>query len=139
MPKRKLNQPSTSTYQASTSSNEQDTTDTCSKKSKTNNLLKKFNSASKSKFNTTLHISELKFKHEYFVHDIRKIETKFGLALVSTISFSKDEEKFNVFLPSRFSDVFTEDELKNIDFQTFRLIVEGKLGKTYDVKLINVD
>jgi hypothetical protein len=68
----------------------------------------------------------------------KKVNTKYGVALVATVSEEEDGERVNVFLPSRFGEVFSDEEITSIEYKDLRLIVEGKKNRTYDVKLISV-
>lgn len=81
-------------------------------------LLEQFNANSKSSVLPTKRCSELKEHKHYIIHQIRKLDTSVGdaiLVLLSDAPFkSGDEPKFQVFLPKRFVNLLQNENLNNI-------------------------
>lgn len=81
-------------------------------------LLDQFNANSKSSVLPTKKCSELKEHKHYIIHQIRKLETSVGDAILVLLSDapyqSGDEPKFQVFLPKRFVHLLQNENLSNI-------------------------
>lgn len=81
-------------------------------------LLEQFNKKSKSSVLPTRRCSELKENKHYIIHEIRKLGTTVGDAILVLLSDapykSGDEPKFQVFLPKRFVHLLQNENLSNI-------------------------
>ena len=70
---------------------------------------------------------EMERGRKYPIIKIESTPTKYGDTLLATIQDPNDAEKeYRVFLPKRYSNVFTDDELKAITPKALNLIYRGK-------------
>lgn len=95
-------------------------------------LVDQFNTHSKSNVLLTKKCSELKENKHYTIHNIRKIDTTVGDAILVSLSdapFSQgDGAKFQVFLPKRFVQLFQNEDLSIIEPGSLYLISHGASG-----------
>lgn len=95
-------------------------------------LLEQFNANSKSSVLPTKRCSELKEQKHYIVHQIRKLDTSVGDAILVTLSdapyTSGDVPKFQVFLPKRFVNLLQNENLSNIQPGMLYLESHGVTG-----------
>lgn len=95
-------------------------------------LVEQFNTQSKSSLLPTKKSSELKETKHYIVHDIRKIETSMGDAILVSLSEAPytvgDVAKFQMFLPKRFVHLLQNEDLSNIQPGTLYIVSHGVSG-----------
>ena len=95
-------------------------------------LVEDFNSQSKSALLPTKKSSELKETKHYIVHDIRKIDTSVGDAILVSLSEAPytrgDEPKFQMFLPKRFVNLLQNEDLGSIEPGTLYIVSHGASG-----------
>lgn len=95
-------------------------------------LVEQFNAQSKSNILLTKKCSELKENKHYAVHNIKKIETSIGDAVLATLSDAPftpgDEAKFQVFLPKRFVHLLQNEDLRSIEPGSLYLVSHGSSG-----------
>lgn len=91
-----------------------------------------FNAQSKSNCLLTKKCSELKENKHYTIHNIKKIDTSIGDAIVVSLSdapfTSGDEPKFQVFLPKRFVHLLQNEDLRSIEPGSLYLVSRGSSG-----------
>lgn len=91
-----------------------------------------FNARSKSTLLQTKKCSDLKENKHYMVHQIRKIETTMGDAMLVSLSdapFSEgDIPKFQIFLPKRFVNLLQNEDLRSIAPGSLYLVSHGASG-----------
>jgi hypothetical protein len=75
----------------------------------------------------TVSVSSLYIDHSYPVSHPEHVETKFGPTIRLEIS-EQDDNIFRVFLPRRYSEVFTDEGVATINEQTvlYHLVYKGK-------------
>lgn len=79
-------------------------------------------------------ISELRDERGYNIVFAKKINTQHGLAVV--IHFMKDGVKVSTFLPKRFVDTLTDDDITEIDTsKSFKFYCVGMSGRSPDIKI----
>lgn len=80
----------------------------------------------------TRNTSEIKENKHYIVHDINKIETSVGDAILVSLSDAPytvgDEAKFQIYLPKRFVQLLQNEDLSNIDPGTLYIVSHGTSG-----------
>jgi hypothetical protein len=95
-------------------------------------LVEQFNTQSKSNLLPTKKSSELKEQKHYIVHDMRKIETSCGDAILVSLSDAPyivgDEPKFQMFLPKRFVHQLQNENLQDIKPGTLYIVSHGVSG-----------
>ena len=97
------------------------------------NLVDQFNNHSKSNVLLTKKCSELKEHKHYIVHNLKKMETTHGEAVLVSLSEAPytpgDEPKFQVFLPKRFVQVLQNEDLRDIQPGLLYLVSHGSSGQ----------
>lgn len=95
-------------------------------------VVDQFNSQSKSNLLPTKKSSELKETKHYIVHDMRKIETSVGDAILVSLSDAPyttgDEAKFQMFLPKRFVNILQNEDLNSIQPGSLYIVSHGASG-----------
>jgi hypothetical protein len=95
-------------------------------------LVEQFNTQSKSSLLPTKKSSELKEHKHYIVHDMRKIETSLGEAILVSLSDAPyvvgNEAKFQMFLPKRFVHQLQNEDLNIIEPGSLYLVSHGVSG-----------
>lgn len=95
-------------------------------------LVEQFNSQSKSNLLPTKKSSELKEKKHYIIHDVRKIETTWGDAILVSLSDAPytagNEPKFQMFLPKRFVHLLQNEDLHKIEAGSLYVVSHGVSG-----------
>lgn len=95
-------------------------------------LVEQFNVQSKSNVLLTKRCSELKENKHYIVHNIRKVETTVGDAILASLSDAPftpgNEAKFQVFLPKGFVNLLQNEDLKTIEPGSLYLVSHGVSG-----------
>jgi hypothetical protein len=95
-------------------------------------LVEEFNQHSKSNILTIKKCSELKENKHYIVHDIKKVETSHGDAVIVALSDAPftpgDEAKFQIYLPKRFVQMLQNEDLREIQPGSLYLVSHGVSG-----------
>lgn len=95
-------------------------------------LVEQFNAQSKSAVLVTKKCSELKEQKRYIIHNIKKMETSVGDAILVALSdkpyASGETPKFQVFLPKRFVHLLQNEDVRNIEPGTLYLMSHGISG-----------
>jgi len=65
-------------------------------------------------FDTTVSVSELDENHKYRILLARRLTTRFGPTVILTVKY-EDAAPVQVFLPRRYSDVFSDTDIEQIN------------------------
>lgn len=80
---------------------------------------------------------ELKCGAKYPIECLSNIDTKYGESILATVTDCDDRNrKFRLYLPKRYSKMFTDAELRNIKPNTLSLVYRGKREQTTLVEII---
>lgn len=95
-------------------------------------LAVRFNQQSKSDLLLLKKCSELKEEKHYIIHNLRKMDTTIGDAILAALSEAPykegDTPKFQVFLPRRFVVLLQNEDLESILPGTLYIVSHGKCG-----------
>jgi hypothetical protein len=95
-------------------------------------LVEQFNHHSKSNILTIKKCSELKENKHYIIHEIKKVDTTHGDAIIVSLSDAPftlgDEPKFQVYLPKRFVQLLQNEDLREIQPGSLYLVSHGVSG-----------
>ena len=89
---------------------------------------RKFEAATSSQ---SMNISELDTDREYPIVRAKGIATKFGLKTILTIQDADSTAVLQIFLPNRYSEVISDDDIDNIikNSLTLNLILKARVQK----------
>jgi len=78
-----------------------------------------------------MNISELDTDREYPIFRAKGITTKFGLKTLLTIQDADSTAALQIFLPKRYSEVISDDDIDNIikNSLTLNLILQARVQK----------
>ena len=95
-------------------------------------LVEQFNQHSKSNTLPIKKCSELKEQKHYIIHEVKKVDTTHGDAVVVSLSEAPfplgDEPKFQVSLPKRFVQLLQNEDLREIQPGSLYLVSHGVSG-----------
>lgn len=95
-------------------------------------LVEQFNAHSKSNILTVKKCSDLKENKHYIIHEMKKVETTHGDAIIASLSeapyTSGDEAKFQIYLPKRFVQLLQNEDLRDIEPGSLYLVSHGTSG-----------
>ena len=95
-------------------------------------LIKKFESVTCASSASIVKIDSLKTNHGYLITHVEKVGTRFGPSVLATINES-EQAAVKVFIPKRYSSVFRDTEIDEINNSKIRLflIYKGKCETTH--------
>ena len=95
-------------------------------------LVEEFNEYSKSSSLPTKKCTELKEHKHYIIHEMKKLETVHGDAIVVSLSDAPytpgEEAKFQIYLPKRFVQLLQNEDLREVKPGSLYLISHGSSG-----------
>lgn len=81
-------------------------------------------------------LGDLEVGMAYVIISMNRVSTRYGECLVAIVK--EGEQKVKVFLPKRFGEEFTEEELRRTDFTNLRLVYKGMVAGAHHVTIIEV-
>lgn len=94
----------------------------------------KFRTATESEF---VRANELEVGVRYPIQKLENVSTKYGECLRGVI-FTPDQKKLlRVYLPHKYANIYTDEELKKLKPCEFSLIYQGQCGKSSDLEIYN--
>lgn len=94
-------------------------------------FLTKFNAVSAIEYKRC---SELTINKQYPIVDLKNVDTRYGKSVLVTLE--DDGERYRVYLPKRYADVFADEELRHINPGELLLVFHGMKNKTTQVEII---
>lgn len=96
-------------------------------------LVDKFNKRSKAQGIITKKCSDLKVNKHYSVHSFMKVDTSVGEGIIAKLGDSpykdEDEPKLQIFMPKRFVELLTNEDLSSIQPGQYYLVSHGPSGE----------
>jgi hypothetical protein len=80
--------------------------------------------------------SELILGMKYPIETLQNTDTKYGNSVLATVQDHEDKSrKFRIYLPHRYANVFTDEELRCVTPSTLHLVYRGKREQTTLVEI----
>lgn len=97
------------------------------------NFVDSFNTVTTPQYNKTLKLEELDETEQYSIKSARFVNTKYGKKVVLTLCEPNGEDNLDVFLPTRYVEVFEKfDPVPG----KFKLVRGKRIGASFELKVI---